>query len=322
METMRAWVLTAPNQLELNSVPIPRCLADEVLIKIESMCLCNGSDPGIYHGHEAYDTPMIFGHEASGTIIETGAQVEGFKNGDRVCFWCAMGAFAEFQAVSPKRVAMFPVPKNLTLEETPILELVIAACRALMHLPATENRKSITVCGLGPSGLTLVQYARLLGYTRIVGWDLYEPRRQLALELGADAVYDPAVLDNKALVQMNPTDLSVVMMGDDLLPGEPTVTALMRATAVGGTIVSYGHPEKGRRFSPFVFQGRNLCIVGPVNDLAVIREKFQPVLAAIEAGKMKISPMITHQLPFEELGNAFAGLLEQPEAQIKVVFTF
>ena len=60
---MKAWVLRDWNRLEFCKVPIPTIEPDQVLLKIESACLCNGSDPGIYHGHEAYFPPLVFGHE-------------------------------------------------------------------------------------------------------------------------------------------------------------------------------------------------------------------------------------------------------------------
>lgn len=155
---MRAWVLTRPGELKLQEVAIPEISENQVLVEIERACICNGSDPGIYHGHEAYQTPMVFGHEASGRIIRKGRKVEQFQVGDRVCWWFEAGAFAEYQAVTVDNVAMFRVPENLSLEEGPVLELVLASCRAIMELPAAEDRKSMVICGLGPSGLVLLQY--------------------------------------------------------------------------------------------------------------------------------------------------------------------
>lgn len=319
---MKAWVLRDWNRLEFCKVPIPTIEPDQVLLKIESACLCNGSDPGIYHGHEAYFPPLVFGHEACGIVTEVGAGVTDFHLGDRVSFWCCLGAFAEYQAVNPKEVAMFRVPENIPTEEAPVLELVIASCRALMEHPSTPNQKTLLVCGLGPSGLVLIQYARCLGYQYIIGWDLYESLRNLALTLGADQVFDPAGIDSHALSQMVLADVSVVMMGDDLLPGEPTGTQVLRATRPGGLVISYGHPEHGRRFSPYVFQARDLTMRGPVNNLDIIREKGRFVMEQVQKGKIQISPLITHRLHFSALGEAFQKLLQEPASQIKVIFTW
>lgn len=318
-ETMRAWMLVEEERLELKRIPTPRPKADEVLVRVDAGCICNGSDPGIYHGHEAYTTPMVFGHEASGRIVEAGADVSDFCVGDRVCWWCEAGAFAEYQAVGPNRVSMFLVPENVTVDESPVLELVIASCRSLMRTPPEQYGDTLLICGLGPSGLVLCQYARVLGYRRIIGWDLYESRRRLALELGANEVWDPAALDKAQVEAMDKADVCVLMMGDDRLPGEPTATLAMRATREGGCVVSYGHPEHGMRFSPYVFQSRDLTMVSPVGDHRIIREKGREVMGAVADGRIRIDPIITRRIDFKDFLPAFDHLLVKPEDQIKVI---
>lgn len=320
MKTMKAWSVTAPGKLEMLQIPVPTPKPNEILIKTSYTCLCNGSDPGIYYGHEAYTPPFVFGHEASGTVVEIGEEVTSCRLGDMVFCWCAVGSFAEYQIICPEKVALFSVPASVSPKAAPVLELVIASCRALMSWPAREGRESLVICGLGPSGLVLLQYARLLGYKRIVGWDLYEPRRRLALELGADEVYHPEEIGPEQLAEMGAFDVSVDMMGNDVLPGEPTFTSLLRATRVGGTVITYGHPHGGRHFSPYVFQSRALTMVSPEGDYDVIREKGKFVLEAVEKGFIRIDPLVTHSRSFGEIGEAFQHLLECPEDQIKVVF--
>lgn len=283
-EKMRAWVLTRPGELKLKEVTIPEISENQVLVEIERACICNGSDPGIYHGHEAYQTPMVFGHEASGRIIRKGKNIRQFQVGDRVCWWFEAGAFAEYQAVTVENVAMFRVPENLSLDEGPVLELALASCRAIMELPAASGRKTMAICGLGPSGLVLLQYAKALGYERVIGWDLYRQRRKLALALGADAVFHPGELSAETVKEIEESDVGVVMMGDDQLPGEPTVTLFMRTVRSGGLLVSYGHPEQGCRFSPYVFQARNLRMQGPVNDMEIIRSRGRELMEMVAEG--------------------------------------
>ncbi len=317
MNTMKAWVVTAPEKLEIRDLPIPAPKRDEILIKTRWTCLCNGSDPGIYFGHEAYVPPFVFGHEASGTVVSVGEEVDCCALGDVVFCWCAVGSFAEYQLIRPADVALFRVPKRLSPEAGPVMELVMAACRALMPI---EPQPSLLVCGLGPSGLVMVQYARMLGYRRIVGWDLYENRRALALRLGADQVFDPAGLTPDKLSSMESFHVSVDAMGNDILPGQPTFTQLLRATKPGGTVVSYGHPHNGRQFSPYVFQSRGLRMVSPEGDLDQIRKKGIQVLQAVEDGRIQVEPLITHRLGFMDIGPAFQRLLKDPEGQIKVTF--
>ncbi len=320
MDKMKAWVILEEKNLSLVTVDTPKITENDVLIKVKVSCLCNGSDPGMYNGHEAYTPPFIFGHEASGVIIEKGANVTDFEIGDNIFCWCAVGAFAEYQVIPCDNISVFKVPENVTLEESPVLELVIAACRALMNLPGDIKKDSITICGMGPSGLTLVQYAKLLGFKKIVAWDLYSSRRELALSLGATEAYDPAQLDKEIIEKMDKTDVSVDMYGDDLLVGDPTFTLLLRATVPYGTIISYGHPEHGRQFSPFVFQSRNLKMMPPENDHNIIRKEGKVVLDYVKNGDIKVKPLITHVNTFADIGDCFQKMLEKPEEQIKVVF--
>ncbi|MDO4298204.1 MAG: alcohol dehydrogenase catalytic domain-containing protein [Lachnospiraceae bacterium] len=317
--TMKAWILTQPEKLELKEIPVPVPAENQVLVKIDRACICNGSDPGIYHGHEAYQTPLIFGHEASGRIVQKGSAVTQFEVGDRVCWWFEAGAFAEYQTVTPGNVAMFLVPETITMDQAPVMELVLAACRALMKFPPANGRRKLSICGLGPSGLVLIQYARALGYEQIIGWDLYESRRDLGKRLGADLVYDPRTVIAGEAGEIPESDIGVIMMGDDMLPGEPTATAFLRTVRAGGQIVSYGHPEKGFRFSPYVFQARNLKMEGPEQDMEKIRQKGAEVVQMAADGRIRIEPLITHRVAFEDFLPAFESILKHPEERIKVI---
>ena len=317
---MKAWVLESHKTLTLVDTEIPVPGENEILVKHDAFCICNGSDPEIFNGHEAYHPPFVFGHEASGRIVEMGKNVTGWQINQRVCWWFTTGAFAEYSLVSPDAVAMFTVPDNITEDESPVLELVIAASRALIPFSDNCAGKSLAILGLGPSGLAALQYAKMLGFSHIWGWDLYPMRRDAALSLGIDAVCDPSsssfAIDAAALPE---ADIALDMMGDEKLL-EDTFTKFLRKIRPYGTIVSYGHPEHGRRFSPFVFQSRNLTMISPENRFPVIREKGAQLMKWVADGSIKIEPMITKVQELKDLKESFTYLLEHPNEQIKMIF--
>src|SRR5436305_5949974 len=87
-KTMRAVVLTGPNQHEVRDIPVPEPGRLEVLCKVDSVAIC-GTDLHIYEGRFPGRWPRSYpftpGYEWSGTVAEPGedADVLGRQVGDR-----------------------------------------------------------------------------------------------------------------------------------------------------------------------------------------------------------------------------------------------
>ena len=83
---MRAVVLEGPNKFHaVSDYPKPQIKAGEMLLKMERAAIC-GTDIRILEGKKTKDVryPSVIGHEMSGTIVEIGDSVEGYKIGDKV----------------------------------------------------------------------------------------------------------------------------------------------------------------------------------------------------------------------------------------------
>ena len=107
-DTMRAIVKTKPEAGgELKNVQIPRCGAEEVLVKVHATSIC-GTDLHIYEWNEwaasRIKIPQIMGHELAGEVVEIGELVKSIQVGDRVsaethipcgyCYQCRTGRMA------------------------------------------------------------------------------------------------------------------------------------------------------------------------------------------------------------------------------------
>jgi L-iditol 2-dehydrogenase len=115
-KTMRAVVYRGVNDLRLETVPVPRIGANELLVKVAVCGVCPTDIKKIHYG--TVPPPRIFGHETSGTIVKIGGGKNGgaggrpqgllasrFRLGDRValhhhvpclkCHECRHGAFAQ-----------------------------------------------------------------------------------------------------------------------------------------------------------------------------------------------------------------------------------
>ena len=86
---MKALVLDKAHELRLRDVELPLDMGPrDVKIRMHTVGVC-GSDVHYYQhggiGPYVVEDPMVLGHEASGTVVEVGAEVTNLKPGDRVC---------------------------------------------------------------------------------------------------------------------------------------------------------------------------------------------------------------------------------------------
>src|SRR5216683_4222789 len=100
--TMLAAVYRGPNDVRLETVPVPEIGSGEILIKVHTCGICGTDLKKIATG--SHSAPRIFGHETSGTIAAVGNEVTTFALGDRVmvfhhvpcggCYYCRHKTFA------------------------------------------------------------------------------------------------------------------------------------------------------------------------------------------------------------------------------------
>jgi L-iditol 2-dehydrogenase len=213
-KTMRAVVYRGVNDLRLETVPVPRIGARELLVQVAVCGVCPTDIKKIQYG--TVPPPRIFGHETAGTIVRVGARTRGFKIGDRValhhhvpcldCHFCrhhafaqcetykrtgitagfepAGGGYAEYVRVMPFVLpGVVKIPAKNSFAEGAMLEpvnTVLNAVRRLNLLPGDN----VLVAGQGPIGLMFTRLLQLAG-VRVIATDLMASRLRLARKFGA-----------------------------------------------------------------------------------------------------------------------------------------
>jgi len=261
MTEMRAAVLVAPGQFEVQTVPRPEPEVGEVRIRIARTGIC-GTDLHIFHGAYAADSlPLIPGHELTGHIEALGAGVTGLEEGQAVvvdmnlgcmnCYWCRRneimncagfrqigitmnGAFADCLAVPAHRV--IPAPSDMpaaTLALTEPLACVVRSARKA-RIPFGA---SAVVLGAGPIGNLHVQLLRTIGVAPIIASDTSKERRAMARDAGADCVAAPAELHGAVMAATDGrgADFVIESVGNISLYAE--ARSLLRK---GGHLVVFG----------------------------------------------------------------------------------
>ena len=219
-----------PEVLKLVDVPKPEPAADEVLIRV-SRAGMNFADT--HQRQNQYvggaELPMIPGAEVAGVREDTG---------ERVLAWIGNGGYAEY-AVAPASLT-FPIPDDVSDEQA--LALLIQGLTAY-HLYRTAARvgpgESVVVhSAAGGTGSLALQLGKPLGAGRVIATASSDEKRQLALELGADAVTDSAPEGlAERLIDANlgqPVDIVFDMAGGQVFEESE------KALAPFGRIVTYG----------------------------------------------------------------------------------
>ncbi len=217
--TMRASVLESAGIVRMRDIAVPTVAADQVLVRVAAVGVC-GSDVHYYKegriGDFVVESPLILGHEASGTIVAVGADVPADRVGERVsiepqracrvCDQCKRGrynlcrtiefyatppidgAFAEFVAIQADYA--FPIPNSMSLEAAALCEPLSVGIWSNQKA-GTGPGTRLLVAGAGPIGIVTVQVAAAFGASEIIVSDPVAERRELALSFGATRVVDP-----------------------------------------------------------------------------------------------------------------------------------
>src|SRR6266849_9538977 len=84
--TVKALVLKAYGQLEMQERPEPAVGPGDVLVRVMACGICGSDVHGLDGSTGRRVPPLVMGHEAAGTIAEAGRSVKDWKVGDRVTF--------------------------------------------------------------------------------------------------------------------------------------------------------------------------------------------------------------------------------------------
>src|SRR4051795_4524323 len=215
---MKALVFGGAGQRSWDNVDDPGIQdPTDVIVKVETTTIC-GTDLHILKGDvPAVTEGRILGHEAVGTVVETGAAGSSLKQGDRVlvpaitsCGRCGPckegmaahceavggigwifghlidGVQAEYARVPYAETSVHLVPEGVSDEQV----LFLADILPTGYEIGVQNGRvgpgdTIAVVGAGPVGLAAMMTAAIAGAGRIIAVDLAESRLKHARNFGA-----------------------------------------------------------------------------------------------------------------------------------------
>jgi len=343
---MKAVVKTArgPGNVELREVEVPKIKPNEVLVEVKFTGVC-GTDLHILHDSAFYTPPVVLGHEYSGIIAEKGAEVQGFKLGERVtspttipcgkCLMCrtnhanrctgeqkrilgahkADGTFAKYVAVPS--VILHRIPEKLSLEEAAVAELAACVVRAVFERVKVNPGEAVAVLGPGPMGLLTVQAAKIAGAKRVflagVGAD--RERFEVAKSLGADTIINVENEDPVDVVKSFTDGLGAdtVFEASGSSIARKQAFSMVRRCGKVGLIGLTGKPSDINLDA--IVEGE-LDVKG---SWGTVWTSWKRTLTLLSSGKMRVSPLINAKLPLEKWREGFSLMEERKALKVLLV---
>ena len=333
--TMNAAVLHGPGDLRYERVDVPNPGIGEQLVKIRTNGIC-GSDIHFFEagrlGPFVVELPYIPGHEAVGTIAETGERVviepgvpcrrcdycrSGLYNLCRdVIFLSAPpvnGTFGEY--IAHPTDFLFSVPDEISDEEAALVEPVsvgIHACnRAALRAGAT-----VAIVGAGPIGLITLLVARAYGAGTITVIDLEAIRLEKASELGATGTVKAE--DTKSSVEA--VEASLGGFGAEFVfdaSGSSAGCSLaVNLARPAGVVTIIGWPETSEFTYPVeLIIERELDVRG-INRY---RNTYPTAIELMKRRTIDVGGLVSHRFMFADIVEAFEFASTHRSETIKIL---
>ena len=346
---MRAVVYRGVNDLRLETVPVPRIGANELLVKVAVCGVCPTDIKKIQYG--TVPPPRIFGHETAGTIVKIGSgasiRASRFKIGDRValhhhvpcmdCHFCRHRAFA--QCAQYKRTGItagfepsgggyaeyvrvmdfvlpgvVKIPAKNSFEEGAMLEPVNTVLKAVKKLNLLRG-DTVLVAGQGPIGLMFTRLLKLQGIN-VLATDLLESRLKLARKFGARSVYLASAINDSTIQRFTENrglDAAIVTV-----PSDDAIKQAFQLVRGAGQILLFAHTRRGERLG---IDPATICVdekdlLGSYSsDFTLQRE----VARLVFSRQLDVRPLITHRFPLNQTSDAIALAAQPAEASFKIL---
>jgi L-iditol 2-dehydrogenase len=305
---MRVARLHGIGDLRVEKVPLPRPGPQQLLVRVEACGICP-TDVRKHAIGSRDGYPLNPGHEWVGTVEEVGAEVTGWRPGERV-YGDTYAGYAEYALLSVEPAAWsngaLAVPPDLDAVRATFVEPLADCVHAVRDQAAAAPGSRICVVGAGQMGLQIIAVAAGAGCLVTVVEPLLE-RRELAREFGAQDAAGAEALAEAA----DSCDAVILTIGAASL-----VATCVGAVVPGGRVVLFaGFGDAPHATLDLdVIHYREVSLVGsewigtPPNQR---RERYADALGLIASGAVPVERLVTAECGLEGIADAFAAVREQ-----------
>ena len=320
----------------------------DVIVKVDMTTIC-GTDLHILKGDvPAVTEGRVLGHEAVGTVVETGSAVSSVKEGDRVlvpaitsCGSCSPckrgmaahcetvggigwifghlidGVQAEFARVPYAETSVYVVPAGVSNEQVIFLADILPTGYEIgVQNGGVKLGDSVAVVGAGPVGLAAMMAATVTGASRIIAVDLAASRLKRARDFGATHTVVSGEDAERQILEL--TDGHGVDVAMEAVGLPATFDLCTRIVRPGGTVANIGVHG-----APTTLHLEELWIKNITITTGLVSGSTIPtLLQLVRHGRIEPEKLATHHFGLDEIMQAYDVFAAAGENDaLKVVLT-
>lgn len=275
--TMKAAVFKDIKNIVTETLPIPECPDDGLLIKVYSCGICGSDVRNFHNGLKDGITNQIMGHEIAGEVVEAGKEVTRFHIGDRValapdiscgqCWYCKRGlvnlcenhrmlgthfpgGFAQYVAL-PGVVLQHGfvelIPNEMSYDHAAFAETCSAVIACQKNCKVTLG-DTVVIIGDGPVGCLHCEVARAHGAKTIIM--IGRDKLELAKTFEPDILLDSRAPSEELVAQVrahtNGLGADIVILALPVVSVQQQALEMVRKR---GTVVIYGGVPKDKQMT-------------------------------------------------------------------------
>lgn len=334
-DKMRAIVIEDVKKAGVHMVSTPKPEAGEICIRLKKCLLCTW-EQRIFGGNGDVSLPMIPGHEVSGVVADIPEGLNTtFQIGDPVvvktldsCGHCeacyrgqdnqcsgkfkkryydgiyASGGLAEYICLPINRI--FPLHGGESSMEEAAFAEPVACCLRSLERTDIEMGEDVVIVGAGIMGQLHNVLAKKKGARTIIA-EPDQARRDMALSMGADVVFNPVEKDpvEEVLRLTHHQGAHVIFFTVNVLPLAQTY---IKALGKMGRMVYYGsfHPSGDIAIDPNHIHYSEKVITGSFSPNT---KGFWMASRLLSYGLIDVNPFITQRYKMEDCQQAFERAL-------------
>ena len=316
---MFASVIASPGQAILQRVERPEPGPGQVLLQLEGSGVCASSLP-LWEGREWFEYPQPAGapgHEGWGRVAAVGEGVQGLAIGDRVAA-LTYRAHAEYDVADAG--AVVPLPASLAGVAMPGEPLGCAV--NIFRRSGIEAGQTVAIVGIGFLGAILTRLAAQAG-ARVIAIS----RRPFALDVArqAGAAHTIAMDDHWRILDevKRLTDGKMCERTIEAVGLQWPLDLAGELTGERGRLVVAGYHQDGtRQVNMQMWNWRGIDVVNAhERDPRMYVQGIREAVDMMAAGVLDPTPLFTHRLPLDRLGEALELTRTRPDGFLKAVVT-